>query len=130
MLMGGRVAEELIFNEVTSGASNDIERATKLARNFICEYGMSLKLGTRKYGQSEQNVFLGKQFGDHTKDYAELTAREIDEEIKEIIDTAYKNAKKILTKHKATLQKAAKLLLEKETIEGETFIKLVKKSGA
>ena len=121
ILMGGRVAEEMIFGDFTSGASNDIERATNLARSFICKYGMSKKLGPRKFGQSDQQVFIGKSYNDHSKDYSEETAREIDEEMKALIEMCYNEAKKILTKNKNKLVEISKILLEKEVIEREEF---------
>jgi len=121
ILMGGRIAEELIFGDITSGASNDIERATNLARNFICQFGMSKKLGTRKFGSGNQEVFIGKSYNDHSKDYSEATAREIDEEMKTIIDTCYEDAKKILIKNKQHLIDISKILLEKEVIERVEF---------
>ncbi len=124
VLMGGRIAESLIFNEITSGASNDIEKATELARNFICTYGMSEKLGTRKYGRTKSQVFLGKDFSDDSKDYSDQTALLIDEEIKGIIDTCYEEATDILTKNKATLIKLAEILIEEEVIEGARFEQL------
>jgi len=121
ILMGGRIAEELIFGSITSGASNDIEKATDLARKYVCSYGMTEKLGTRKYGRDSHNVFLGRDISDHSKDYAEATARVIDEEIQGIIDKCYKAAKVILTKHKANLIKVSKVLMDKEVIEGDDF---------
>ena len=98
ILMGGRIAEELIFNEITSGASNDIERATDIARAFICNYGMSKKLGTRKYGKNQNQVFLGRDYSDHSKDYSEKTAQHIDEEIQHLIGDAYSEATKNIEK--------------------------------
>ena len=125
VLVGGRVAEEIIFNEVTNGAYDDIKRATQLVHSLICEYGMSKKLGTRKYGSSNDQVFLGNSYSNDQKDYSESTASLIDEEIKAIIDKAYENAKKILTKEKEMLHKVSKLLLEKEIIEGEEFLSIL-----
>ncbi len=125
VLMGGRVAEEIKFKEITSGASNDIERATEMAHSFICKYGMSKNLGTRKYGQGSNQVFLGKTYGSEQKDYSDNTANLIDEEIKNIIDKAYENAKKILLKNKSLLDKISIILLEKETLGREEFVELL-----
>ncbi len=126
VLMGGRAAEELVFNEITSGASNDIERATQMARSFVCTYGMSKNLGTRKYGGTQEQVFLGKSYGSDNKDYSEDTATLIDNEIKALIDMAYDNSMKILTKNRKKLDEIAKLLLEKETIGRDEFLALLK----
>jgi cell division protease FtsH len=126
ILLGGRIAEEMIFNTVTSGASNDIEKATELARKYVCSYGMTKKLGTRKYGKSQDYVFLGRDYSDHNKDYAEATAREIDQEIQKLIETAYKEAKTILMKNKHNLEKIAKVLMEKEVIESEDLDRILK----
>ncbi len=125
VLVGGRVAEEIVFKEITNGAYDDIKRATQLVSSLICEYGMSKKLGTRKYGSSSDQVFLGKSYSNDQKDYSESTASLIDEEIKNIIDKAYENAKKILTKEKEMLHKVAELLLEKEIIEGAEFLSIL-----
>lgn len=121
ILMGGRIAEDQIFNEITSGASNDIERATDLARNYVCNYGMSEKLGARKYGKSQSQVFLGRDYADHTKDYSEQTATEIDQEIHAIIDRCYKEAETLLKKHNKDLVRISKDLLEKEVLEAGEF---------
>jgi len=127
VLMGGRVAEEIQFGEITTGASNDIERATELARNFVCRYGMSEVLGPRKYGSTDGQVFLGRQFSDHTKDYSESTAKEIDAEIRKLIREACDKAKRVLEANKDILVKIAKVLLDREVIEGEEFLKLAGK---
>ena len=129
ILMGGRIAEDLIFGEITSGASNDIERATDLARSYICSYGMSTKLGTRKYGKASHQVFLGRDYSDHSKDYAEATAKEIDDEIRQLIDICYQESTQILKEHKAKLKFLSELLIEKEVIEGSEFKELFQKSS-
>ena len=121
VLMGGRIAEELIFDQITSGASNDIEKATELARNYVCSYGMSEKLGQRQYGKRSQQIFLGRDYSDHSKDYSEATSSEIDNEIKEIIQKNYTIAKELLTKNKDLLIKISKILMDKETIEAKEF---------
>lgn len=124
ILMGGRCAEEIYFSEITTGASNDIQRATNIANNMVCEYGMS-KLGNRIFGKNEQNVFLGKTIQDHTKDYSEETARLIDGEITDIIDSAYSNAYNIIKDNKEKMEKIATILLEKEILEGNEFEELL-----
>ena len=126
VLMGGRIAEELIFNEITSGASNDIEKATQLAKNYVCSYGMSKKLGTRRFGKSQQQVFLGKDIGGESKDYSESTAKQIDEEIDSIITSCFQASKAILTKNLDVMKELATELIEKEVIEGKDFVKLFK----
>ena len=119
-LLGGRVAEALILNDISTGASNDIERATKMARSMVTVYGMSDRLGTIQFGGDEGEVFLGRDLA-QTKTYSEETAAIIDEEIKRIIDTAYNTAKKILSENIDKLHIVAGILLEKEKITGEEF---------
>ena len=113
MLLGGRVAEELILNQMTTGASNDIERATKMARSMVCQWGMSDKLGPMTFGETNDQVFLGKEFG-HSKDFSEDTSRLIDSEVRRIIDTAHEQAKTLLSENKESLHKLAAALLERE----------------
>jgi cell division protease FtsH len=115
VMMGGRVAEEMSFNEITSGAQNDLQRATEMARKMVCEFGMS-KLGPRTYGRKDRQIFLGRDIAE-MKDYSEETADKIDEEVDHILDHCYKRAKKILTKNKARLAEVAKILQEKESLE-------------
>ena len=122
-LLGGRVAEALILDDVSTGASNDIERATKMARAMVTVYGMSERIGTVQFGGDEGEVFLGRDFA-QTKSYSEETAAVIDEEIKRIIDTAYNTAKKILSDNIDKLHIVAGILLEKEKISGEEFDKV------
>ena len=119
-LLGGRVAELIILNDISTGASNDIERATQIARNMVTKYGMSDRVGAIMLGGGQEEVFLGRDFG-HTKEYSEETAGIIDEEVKRIIDSAYNRAKNILTEHIDKLHAVAGILLEKEKIEGEEF---------
>jgi len=125
--MGGRVAEELIFGEkkVTSGASSDIEMATKMARNMVTKYGMSEKLGPIQYGENEEEVFLGRSVQKH-QNVSEDTARLIDSEIRNIVDSCYDLAKKILNDKKDDLHKLAKGLIEYETLTGDEIISLLK----
>ena len=126
LLMGGRVAEEIIFGKdgITTGAQNDIERATKTVRKMVCEWGMSDKLGPLQYGQKEEPIFIGKEIARH-KDYSEKTAEMIDNEIHDIVEAAYKKAWDILTKHKAVLDLLAKKLLEKETLDRKAIEEIV-----
>ena len=116
VLMGGRIAEEIFLDEVTTGAGNDIEKATGLARRMVCEWGMS-ELGPLSYGKKEEAIFLGREFAQH-QDYSEETARQIDAEVKRIIETAYRNAREVINRHKESLDKIARRLLEKETLDG------------
>ncbi|RLB91530.1 MAG: cell division protein FtsH [Deltaproteobacteria bacterium] len=115
VLMGGRAAEELVLKQMTSGAGNDIERATDTARKMVCEWGMSEKLGPLAFGQKEEQIFLGREFAQH-RDYSEQTAVLIDEEIRRFVSNAYETAKKILTDNMSTLHALAQALLEKETL--------------
>ncbi|MBP3249296.1 MAG: ATP-dependent zinc metalloprotease FtsH [Ruminococcus sp.] len=125
MLLGGGVAEELILDDICTGASNDIERATKTARNMVTKYGFSKKLGTVVYGSDNDEVFLGKDYG-HTRNYSETIAAQIDEEVKAIIEKAYEDCKTILTANTDKLHLLAKYLLKFEKISGEDFEKLMK----
>ena len=119
-LLGGRVAEKLILDDISTGASNDIERATKIARAMVTKYGMSERVGTITLGQNQEEVFLGRDFA-QSKEYSEETAGIIDEEVKSIIDFAYKKAETILKEHIDKLHRVAGVLLEKEKIDGEEF---------
>ena len=119
-LLGGRVAEALILNDVSTGASNDIERATKIARSMVTQYGMSDRIGTITLGQGQEEVFLGRDLA-HAKEYSEETAAIIDEETKKIVDTGYNRAKQILSDNIDKLHKVAGILLEKEKIEADEF---------
>ena len=118
--LGGRVAEELIFHDITTGASQDIKQATQMARAMVTQYGMSEKVGMIQYGGDEEEVFIGRDFG-HTKNYADQTAALIDSEVKSIIDEAYERAKEILSQNEEVLHKCAALLIEKEKIGREEF---------
>ena len=117
VLLGGRVAEDLIFQDITTGAQNDLERATKIARQMVTEYGMSDALGPITLGRKEHQIFLGKDLSQE-RDYSEEVANKIDKEVRAIIDTAYTKAKELLTKNKRKLRKIAKNLIERETLEG------------
>ena len=119
-LLGGRVAEQLVLDDISTGASNDIERATKIARNMVTRYGMSEKLGPVTYGANQEEVFLGRDFNSQ-KNYSEETAALIDEEVKSIITEAYSKAEKILKENIDKLHETAKVLIEKEKINSEEF---------
>lgn len=119
-LLGGRVAEALVIGDISTGASNDIERATELARSMVTKYGMSDKLGPITYGSGNDEVFLGRDYS-HMRNYSEETAAEIDEEINAIIKNAYDRTKNILTEHIDRLHSVAKALIEREKIDGDEF---------
>ena len=122
-LLGGRVAEKLILDDISTGASNDIERATAISRAMVTKYGMSEKLGTITFGADQEEVFLGRDLA-HAKEYSEETASIIDEEVKKIVDAGYERAINILSEHVDKLHAVAKILLEKEKIDGEEFDKI------
>lgn len=124
-LFGGRAAEELIFKDITTGAGNDIERATEIARRMVCEWGMSDKLGPLAYEKREGPVFLGMQYGQTSKDYSDAKAEEIDIEVSRIISEGYKSALQILTDYKDALDRLAEALLEFETIDSNEVEMLV-----
>ncbi len=125
MMLGGRVAEELVLDDICTGASNDIERATNTARNMVTRYGFSKKLGTVVYGSDNDEVFLGKDYG-HTRNYSEAVAAQIDDEVREIIETAYKDCSELLKANIDKLHLLAKYLLKFEKIDGPDFEKLMK----
>ncbi|MEI3189333.1 ATP-dependent zinc metalloprotease FtsH [Clostridiaceae bacterium Marseille-Q4143] len=118
--LGGRVAEELVFDDITTGASQDIKQATSIARSMVTKYGMSEKLGLISYGSDEEEVFIGRDLA-HDRGYGEQVAGEIDREVKEIIDSCYAQAKDIIMKYRSVLDACAELLLEKEKIGREEF---------
>ena len=122
--MGGMAAEEIVFKDVTTGASNDLEQATNIARSMVTRYGMSVKLGPRTFGKREEMVFLGKEISEQ-RDYSEGVAATIDEEVKEIIDTAYQKASEIITSNRDKLEKLAQHLIQNETIEADELIALL-----
>jgi cell division protease FtsH len=119
VMMGGRVAEELIFSEISTGAQNDLYRATDIARSMVREYGMSEKLGPITFERERRPLFLETVMPPGTKDYSEATAQEIDREVANLVDRAYRRAREVLEQEKPVLEKAAKILLEKEVLEGE-----------
>ena len=124
VLLGGRVAEKLVLGDISTGASNDIERATKLAKSMVTEYGMSDRIGPVSYSSGSGEVFLGRDYG-HAKDYSAAFAQEIDEEISAIIHNGYDRTEKILTDHMDKLHELAQYLIKYEKIDGEKFAKLM-----
>jgi cell division protease FtsH len=124
VLLGGRVAEELIFSSMTTGAGNDIERATEIARKMICEWGMSEKLGPVSFGKKDEQIFLGREMSTH-KNYSEATAVEIDVEIRRIIEDNYGRVRKLLSDNIDTLHKLSLELIEKENLSGEEVDKII-----
>ena len=122
-LLGGRVAEKLILDDISTGASNDIERATAISKAMVTKYGMSERVGTITFGADQEEVFLGRDLA-HAKDYSEETAAIIDEEVKKIVDAGYERATNILKDHIDKLHAVAKVLMEKEKIDGEEFDKI------
>jgi cell division protease FtsH len=122
-LLGGRAAEQLMFNDITSGASNDIENVTKIARRMVTRLGMSDALGPMVYGQQEELVFLGREISEQ-RDYSESVAEKIDQEVQTLVKQAYQQALDILTRHKDKLIEVAEKLLEVETLSREEFEKI------
>ena len=118
--LGGRIAEEIIFDDITTGASSDIKKATQVARRMVTRYGMSDNIGVINYDDDGDEVFIGKDLA-HAKSHSEYITGEIDKEVKAIIDECYKDAKRIILEHQDVLDKCAELLLEKEKITREEF---------
>jgi cell division protease FtsH len=119
-LLGGRAAEEIIFHDVTTGASSDLERATKLARAMVTQYGMSDKLGPLTFGEKEELIFLGREIGEQ-RNYSEEIARQIDREVRSLIDEAYQTAKRILVTNRDKLVAIAERLVHEETLDAAAF---------
>lgn len=128
MTLGGRVAEEIVYgpDNITTGASNDLEKVTQTARNMVTTYGMSEKMGNMQYGKSQEHIFLGRDFG-HSNDFSDEIAAEIDKEVKKIVDERYAIAKQLLTENRDMLEYISKALLEEETIDEKTFEELMEK---
>ncbi|HIY26008.1 MAG TPA: ATP-dependent metallopeptidase FtsH/Yme1/Tma family protein, partial [Candidatus Acutalibacter pullistercoris] len=124
VLLGGRVAEALVLDDISTGASNDIERATKIVRSMVMKYGMSDKLGPITYGTDDSNPFLGKEMG-HVSNYSEQTASEIDEEIQRIMHQAYDHTRQILEDHMDDLHRVAGVLFEREKVDGQEFLDIM-----
>ena len=129
IMLGGRIAEEVVFNSMSTGASNDIERLTSIARKMVMSWGMSEKLGTISFGKRDEAIFLGKEISSQ-KDYSERTAELIDDEVEKIITTCYNDARKIIEDNRVLLDKTAEALLDKETIETPELKELVKEYAA
>ncbi|HEU4640647.1 MAG TPA: cell division protein FtsH, partial [Candidatus Binatia bacterium] len=129
ILFGGRVAEELVLEHMTTGAGNDIEKATDLARRMVCEWGMSEKLGPMTFGKKEEEIFLGRDFTQKV-DYSKSTAIEIDAEVRRIIQESYHRAKDLLKTNLGLLHKVAENLLEKEVLDGSEIDAIVRAFGA
>lgn len=125
MMFGGRVAEELIFSHMTTGAGDDIEKATGLARKMVCEWGMSKELGPMTFGRREEQVFLGRDIG-HQRDYSEHTAIEIDREVRRIVEESYQQARSLLAENTKALHAVAEQLLEKEVLDGSEVVEILK----
>ena len=119
--LGGRVAEELVLDDITTGASQDIKQATAMAKAMVTKFGMSETLGLVDYGHDDENVFVGRDFTQAPRSYGEEVAGKIDREVKRIIDECYEKAKQIIEEHRTVLDSCAKLLLEKEKITGQEF---------
>jgi len=124
MTMGGRAAEQLVFNRYTTGASDDLKRATELARKMVCQWGMSEKLGPLTYVEDAGHVFLGRDLQQH-KEFSNESMRMIDEEVLEILSSSYERAKKILKKYRKALESLAKTLIEQETIDGDCVLQVM-----
>ncbi|MEE8410702.1 MAG: hypothetical protein V3T05_13965, partial [Myxococcota bacterium] len=118
ILFGGRISEELIFDEITTGAGNDLETATDLARKMVCEWGMSAALGPLTYGKKEEAIFIGREIAQH-QDYSEETAKTIDAEVKRIMLEQYSRGKELIENHLDSLKRVADSLIEYETIDGD-----------
>jgi cell division protease FtsH len=127
ILMGGRVAEELVLKEMTTGAGNDLERATDLARKMVCEWGMSEKMGPLTFGKQNEQVFLGREMGSQ-RDFSDQIAMEIDQEVKRLVTENYERAKRLLTENMASLKRLAEALLEKEVLDGSDIDQILMQS--
>jgi cell division protease FtsH len=123
ILMGGRCAEEIFLNQLTTGAGNDIERATELSRKMVCEYGMS-RLGPLTFGKKEEQIFLGREISQH-RDFSEETARQIDSEVRMLVDNGYQAAHSLLENNQPLMHRLAQALLERETLDAEELRLLI-----
>jgi cell division protease FtsH len=122
--LGGRISEEIVFGEITTGASSDLRQITKMARAMVTQYGMSSVMGARVYGEKQEMVFLGREISEQ-RDYSDAIAEQIDNEVRQIIDAQYQRARDILEEHRAKLELIARRLLEVETLEAEEFVALM-----
>jgi cell division protease FtsH len=128
ILLGGRAAEEIALQQMTTGAGNDLERATDLARKMVCDWGMSEKFGPVTFGKRSEHIFLGREFGE-PKNYSEKTAMDIDDEIRSFVTAGYEKAKSIITESRDKLEKLVEELLKKETLDSKE-IELIMTGGA
>jgi cell division protease FtsH len=124
MTLGGRAAEEIVFGEITTGASNDLEKVTETAKQMVMRFGMSERLGPRVFGHDRGQPFLGREFSAEP-DYSDEIAREIDDEIRRMVESAHQTAKGLLNEHREDLDRISKLLLERETIDADQFVALL-----
>src|ERR671922_2370127 len=124
MTLGGRAAEEIVFSEITTGASNDLEKVTETAKQMVMRFGMSERLGPRVFGHDRSLPFLGREFSSEP-DYSDEIAREIDDEIRRIVEEAHQTARQVLERHRGRLDMVSDILLRRETIEREQFIELL-----
>jgi cell division protease FtsH len=129
ILMGGRVAEELVLKNITTGAGNDLERATDLARKMVCEWGMSDKLGPLTFGRKEEEIFLGREIATK-RDFSEQVAVDIDNEIKRLVGENYERAKRLLTEHMRSLKALAEALLEREVLDAPEIDQILMQSSS
>jgi cell division protease FtsH len=123
-MLGGHVAEELVFGEMTTGAHDDIGKVTQVARNMVTQWGMSDRLGPRTFGRRQSMVFLGRDISEE-RDYSERTAEEIDDEVRRVIDEAHERCRKVLAEHRDSLDKVASVLVVEETLEGDELRSLL-----
>ena len=128
ILMGGRVAEELVLKHITTGAGNDLERATDLARKMVCEWGMSERMGPLTFGKKDEEIFLGREIATR-RDFSEQVALEIDDEIKRLVTENYERAKRMLTEHIGTLRALAEALLEREVLDALEIDKIIQQGS-
>ena len=124
ILLGGRIAEEITMDSLTTGAGNDLERATEMARRMVCEWGMSDAMGPLTFGKKEEQIFLGREIAQH-QDYSEDTALKIDQEVKRIVTTNYERAKGLLEQHRVALDKIAEELLAREVLDADQVRKII-----
>ena len=119
--LGGRVAEELVFGDITNGAGSDIQKVTQMARSMVTRFGMSDKMGPLQFGRQNENVFLGREISEQ-RDYSEEVAEQVDEEVRRIVHEAYERVREMLSAHRAQLEAVAQALLERETLLAEEFV--------
>ena len=126
IFLGGRVAEEIVFEDISTGAQNDLERSSELARNMVCTYGMSEKLGALTFGKKHASLFLGTEYGEE-KNFSEETARQIDAEVKAVVESSYKRVHALLSENRTVLDALAARLEEKEVLDGDQVEKIIKR---